>query len=98
MNRNESGIQYKFLTDIAAEHRLVWVYLVNGVKLTGTITAFDKYVLRIEAAGSVQTVYKSSVSTIIEQHAQPPRLQGRGPRQRERHFGRSAHAHTRADR
>ncbi len=45
------------------------MFLVNGIKLTGVITAFDNYVLTVESPSGSQMVLKSAVSTVIEQHA-----------------------------
>ncbi|WP_087039064.1 RNA chaperone Hfq [Caballeronia arvi] len=57
-------------TSASTEQRTpIWVFLVNGIKLTGVITSFDQYVLAVESNSVTQMVLKHAVSTVIEQHA-----------------------------
>ena len=47
----------------AAAHQTVNLYLINGVKLTGEILAFDQFVILLSGS-SQDHVYKRAVSTI----------------------------------
>ena len=63
--RFEGGLpaQDRFLTELAAAHQTVNLYLINGVKLTGEILAFDQFVILLSGS-SQDHVYKRAVSTI----------------------------------
>jgi host factor-I protein len=43
------------------ERKVVWVFLVNGIKLTGQLIAFDKYVLAMQSPTGMQSILKSAV-------------------------------------
>jgi host factor-I protein len=65
--------QAEFLDKFITQRTPVWVFLINGIKLTGHIAAFDRYVITVESSFGTQLVLKSAVSTVIEQHAILPR-------------------------
>ncbi|GAB7546838.1 hypothetical protein CS8_065230 [Cupriavidus sp. 8B] len=46
------------------ERKRVEVYLVNGIKLTGSIASFDQFVVMLSGPGGMQIVYKRVISTI----------------------------------
>jgi host factor-I protein len=56
------------------------LFLVNGVMLQGSVTAFDQFSLLLERGGQVQLVYKHAISTL--QPARPlnmdPQADGEG--------------------
>ncbi|GAB7543343.1 hypothetical protein CS8_030150 [Cupriavidus sp. 8B] len=56
--------QNDFLNTARKERKRVEVYLVNGIKLTGSIASFDQFVVMLSGAGGMQIVYKSAISTI----------------------------------
>ncbi len=56
--------QNDFLNTARKERQRVEVYLVNGIKLTGSIASFDQFVVMLSGAGGMQIVYKSAISTI----------------------------------
>lgn len=59
-------LQDKFLNALRKETTRLSIYLVNGIKLQGTIKAFDKYVVLLESGSiHVQMVYKHAISTIV---------------------------------
>lgn len=58
-------VQNDFLTDIKDEKAAVTVFLINGVKLQGIITAHDEESLLLRRDGHTQLVYKHAVSTIM---------------------------------
>jgi len=45
------------------------LFLVNGVMLQGTVTAFDQFSLLLERDGHIQLVYKHALSTLQPEHA-----------------------------
>lgn len=57
------SLQDPFLNQLRKEGVPVNVYLVNGIKLTGQIEAFDQFVIVLRNASS-QMVYKHAVSTV----------------------------------
>jgi len=56
-------VQDRFLTQMVKEHTKVAVFLVNGIKLEGEITAYDDYVLLIQGS-ALDHVYKHAISAI----------------------------------
>ena len=44
------------------------LFLVNGVMLQGSITAFDQFALLLERGGQIQLVYKHAISTLQPAH------------------------------
>jgi host factor-I protein len=48
------------------EHKVpVTVFLTNGVRLQGTVTAFDSYSVLLSRDRQSQLVYKHAISTIL---------------------------------
>ena len=60
-----NNVQSDFLNDIKDEKVSVTVFLINGVKLQGIITAQDEESLLLRRDGHTQLVYKHAVSTIM---------------------------------
>jgi len=58
-------VQSDFLNDIKDEKVAVTVFLINGVKLQGIITAQDEESLLLRRDGHTQLVFKHAVSTIM---------------------------------
>jgi len=74
MQPEQSSPQNDFLNTARRDRRPVEVYLVNGVRLSGSIVSFDRFVVVLSApGGSTQAIYKSAISTIQLQE------QGREP-------------------
>jgi host factor-I protein len=78
MSKGQS-LQDPFLNALRREHVPVAIYLVNGIKLQGTIESFDQFVVLLRNQVS-QMVYKHAISTVVpsrnvkvngESHAQP---------------------------
>lgn len=59
------NVQDVFLNSIRKAKMPVTVFLVNGVKLQGTVTWFDNFSLLLRREQHVQLVYKHAVSTIM---------------------------------
>jgi host factor-I protein len=57
-------LQDPFLNALRLQSIPVSVYLVNGIKLQGTIDSFDQYVILLKN-NVTQMVYKHAISTIV---------------------------------
>ena len=68
-------LQDPFLNALRKERVPVSIFLVNGIKLQGTIDSFDQFVILLKNNVS-QMVYKHAISTVVParnvrlQHAQ----------------------------
>lgn len=61
---NEKTLQDPFLEILREKGEQVSIYLVNGIKLTGVVDAFDSEVIFLKNSVS-QMVYKHAVSTVV---------------------------------
>jgi len=57
-------LQDPFLNALRKEKVPVSIYLVNGIKLQGTIDSFDQFVVLLDNSVS-QMVYKHAISTVV---------------------------------
>jgi host factor-I protein len=57
-------LQDPFLNALRKEKVPVSIYLVNGIKLQGTIESFDQFVVLLKNSVS-QMVYKHAISTVV---------------------------------
>src|SRR5260370_41284113 len=71
MGTAEQQIQGVFLNAFTKEHVRVTVFLVNGIRLVGYIQSFDQYVLMLNSATGMQTIYKHAISTVQEDIGKP---------------------------
>ena len=55
----------EFINKLQEEEISVTVFLVNGVKLQGIITHFDKESLLLRRDGHTQLIYTHAISTIM---------------------------------
>ena len=62
------SLQDPFLNVLRRERVPVSVYLVNGIKLQGTIESFDQFVVLLRGTTS-QMVYKHAISTVVPARA-----------------------------
>ncbi len=67
MSKGQS-LQDPFLNVLRRERIPVSVYLVNGIKLQGTIESFDQFVVLLRNQVS-QMVYKHAISTVVPARA-----------------------------
>ena len=58
------NLQDSFLNQIIKDNIPVSIYLLNGIKLQGSIQSFDQYVT-VLSGNTPQLIYKHSVSTIV---------------------------------
>ena len=63
MSKSQS-LQDPFLNALRRERVPVSIFLVNGIKLQGTIESFDQFVILLRNTVS-QMVYKHAVSTVV---------------------------------
>lgn len=61
-------LQDPFLNILRKEKVPVSIYLVNGIKLQGTIESFDQFVVLLKNSVS-QMVYKHAISTVVPSRA-----------------------------
>ena len=64
MSNKGQLLQDPFLNTLRKEHVPVSIYLVNGIKLQGTIESFDQFVILLKNTVS-QMVYKHAISTVV---------------------------------
>ena len=64
MNNKSQYLQDPFLNILRKENVPVSIFLVNGIKLQGTIESFDQYVILLRSTVT-QMVYKHAVSTVV---------------------------------
>ena len=64
----KAALQDLFLAAAAREQERVTLFLINGVMLQGSVTAFDQFSLLLERGGQIQLVYKHAVSTLQPAH------------------------------
>lgn len=57
-------LQDDFLNELQKNKTTVSVYLVNGIRLVGTIDGFDSFIV-VLANPTKQMIYKHAVSTIV---------------------------------
>ncbi len=65
------SLQDPYLNTLIKEKVPVSIYLVNGIKLQGSIESFDQFVVLLKNTVS-QMVYKHAISTVVP--ARPVRL------------------------
>ena len=65
MSEKSQNVQDIFLNQCRKQKLPVTVFLVNGVKLQGTITWFDNFSLLLRREGHAQLVYKHAISTVM---------------------------------
>ncbi|WP_207003274.1 RNA chaperone Hfq [Trinickia mobilis] len=58
-------VQDKFLETLVKEQTAVNVFLVNGIRLSGQLAAFDQFAVLLESGPGVQLVFKHAISTVM---------------------------------
>jgi host factor-I protein len=59
------NIQDVFLNAVRKKKIPVTIFLSNGVKLLGNITAFDNFSILLRRGPQVQLVYKHTIATVV---------------------------------
>ncbi|MFA4995038.1 MAG: RNA chaperone Hfq [Bdellovibrionales bacterium] len=65
MTKQKENLQDLFLSHLCATKGAATVFLINGVKLQGVVTAFDDTSLLLRREAHEQLVYKHAISTIM---------------------------------
>lgn len=62
---NNFNLQDSVLNFVRKEKIKINIFLVNGYKISGSVKAFDNYVILLLTDKGKQMVYKHAISTII---------------------------------
>ena len=65
MSEKAETVQQVFLTHLRERKMPVTIFLMNGIKLQGTVDWFDKFSVVLRRDRQLQLVYKSTISTIV---------------------------------
>ena len=60
-----------FLDKLIQEQIQVNVFLVSGIRLTGTLRAYDRFVLILDSFTGRQAIYKHAISTVLPPDGRP---------------------------
>ncbi|MFM0198216.1 RNA chaperone Hfq [Paraburkholderia strydomiana] len=66
------GLQDDFLQTLVNDRSTVSVFLVNGIRLSGQLAAFDQFVVLLESGAGVQLVFKHAISTVLPVNGRAP--------------------------
>ena len=58
------SLQDAYLNALSKERIPVSIFMVNGIKLQGTIESFDQFIIMLKNVNS-QVVYKHAISTVM---------------------------------
>ncbi len=64
-SEKSQNIQDVFLNTCRKSNVAVTIFLVNGVKLQGTISAYDNFCVTLRRDKHEQLVYKHAISTVM---------------------------------
>lgn len=64
-SKKKTNLQDTFLNMVRKDKAAVTLFLVNGVKLQGVVTWFDKFSVLLRRDTHAQLVYKHAISTIM---------------------------------
>jgi host factor-I protein len=59
------SVQDDFLQTLVRGKTTVNVFLVNGIKLSGQLAAFDQFVVLLESGTGVRLIFKHAISTML---------------------------------
>jgi host factor-I protein len=66
MSTITGDVEADFLDTSGLNGKIVWVFLVNGIRLTGSISAFDRHTILLHSGTGVLMIYKHAISTVCE--------------------------------
>lgn len=58
-------LQATYLNDLRKQRMSVVVYLINGIRLTGTIESFDQHAVLLHHGAVMQLIYKHTIASIM---------------------------------
>jgi host factor-I protein len=62
---NQASLQDEFLQSLLKEKTPASVYLINGIRLSGQVLAFDTYVVVLKSISGHQMIFKHAISTVM---------------------------------
>jgi host factor-I protein len=65
MSAKVQSVQDVFLKHLREKKTPVTIFLINGIKLQGTVDWFDKFSMLLSRDGHSQLLYKHTISTIM---------------------------------
>ena len=65
VGEKNQNVQDVFLNHVRKNQISVTVFLVNGVKLKGTVSRFDNFCILLRRDNQSQLVYKHAISTVM---------------------------------
>ncbi len=65
----KQNAQEVFLNVVRKNKTPITMFLMNGIKLQGTVTGFDTFVIVLKRDSFIQIVYKHAISTIMPNDA-----------------------------
>ncbi len=65
VENSSSSLENQFLEKVCSQKMPLTIFLINGVKLQGTITFNDTQTVMLSREGHAQLVYKHAISTIM---------------------------------
>lgn len=77
------NLQDEYLNQLRKDQTQVSIYLVNGIRLSGKIEAFDTYTIMLRD-GITQAVFKHAISSIMPNVG--PQLRSTEGRLQQRHY------------
>ena len=63
--QHRGALQNSFLNRLRKSRTQTTVHLMNGVRLRGTVAAFDEFCIWLSTSGNQQLVFKHAISTIV---------------------------------
>ncbi len=63
--QHRGALQNSFLNRLRKSRTQITVHLMNGVRLRGTVAAFDEFCIWLSTSGNQQLVFKHAISTIV---------------------------------
>lgn len=64
--------QNEFLDNLVGGSTPVSIFLINGIRLSGVITAYDSYIVLLQAPSGIQAIYKHAISTVLPNGSDTP--------------------------
>ena len=65
-------VQDEFLETLVKEQTAINVFLVNGIRLSGQVSAYDCFTVMLKSGPSVQVVFKHVILTVLPANGSGP--------------------------
>lgn len=76
MNNKPLVLQDIFLNQARKEHTPVYVRMLDGLELDGTVRGFDSFTVILDCSdGTQQMLYKHAIAAVQQQNSMPYRQQ-----------------------